>query len=91
VLVISASSVDERGGVLSAIRHRRMSDTRSMACFVSSSGGAGVEKRAYALWISVSWAAVRLFSFASLERRFLGSAGVVEGGGRRFGGCEWGC
>jgi len=58
-----------------------------MGCLVSTSAGAGVENRLYALWISVSCVEVRLFSLASLETRFFGSAGAVDGGGRRFGGC----
>lgn len=55
-------------------------------------GEAGTAKIVNASLISVSWAAVRLFSFASLEGRGVGF-GVVDGGAaavgaRRFGGCD---
>ena len=71
---MSASSLFDEGGVLRAMRQRRMSEV-AMKGFEESE--VVTEKREKASRISASWSVVMLFSLASLERRC--GAGLVVG------------
>lgn len=75
------------------IKQRRTSSVFMAPSFSSSKSGCScVAKRAKASWISASWSAVKSFSLASLDARFLGgcvdaaAAALALAGGRRLGG-----
>jgi hypothetical protein len=73
------------GGVY--IKHRRTSSLRNTPSLEDSCSGCCTANKPNASRISASWSAVKPFSFASLDTRFVGKRGLL-GGARRFGGLE---